>query len=77
MIISINLLFFYICFFLFFCVWWRGWVGGFRHIGGILDMVASILADYEPERRCMTLEQSRFHGFCLKSGILSSQRMPV
>ena len=34
-------------------------------------MVGSILVDYQPKRRCMTLEQPRFHDFCPDSGILS------
>ena len=46
-------------------------------IGGILDMVGTILADYQPKRRCMTLEQPKVLDFCLKSGILSNPMMPV
>ena len=30
---------------------------------GILDTTGTTLTDYEPERRCVTLKQSKFHDF--------------
>ena len=52
-------------------------LGGLKHAGGILDMVGTILADDEPEWKCVTLKPSAFHDFCPDPGILTSLWIPI